>query len=91
MDCGTGKGTTSSFSMWMVRERRPANAPCQRQRIGPRHSGACAPCVPPTTPGANGGKLCERVPPSYRLILISGLPLLETKASGSTEPSCVEQ
>ena len=84
MDYGTGKEPTSSFSMWMAREKRLVNAPYQRQRIGPHHSGACVPYVPPATPGANGEKLCERVPRSCRLILISGLLLLEILAMGST-------
>lgn len=54
MDCGADKGTTSLFSMWMARERRPANAPCQRQRIGLRYSGVCAPCVLRCSPGTQG-------------------------------------
>src|SRR5213078_4542594 len=74
--------------MWMGRVRRPANAPCRKQRIGLPHSGVCAPCVPPATPGGKGGKSCAPEPRSCRPIRISFWARLATLGMGNTEPNC---
>ena len=73
----------------MGRVRRPANAPCRKQRIGLPHSGVCAPCVPPATLGGKGGKSCAPGPRSCRPIRISFWARLETLGMGTTEPNCV--
>lgn len=62
---------------------KTADRPVPQRRLRPL-------CAPGYT-GRKRGKLCERVPPSCRLILISELPLLEILATGSTGPSCVGQ
>ena len=89
--CGIGRGTTSLSSMLMARARPPANAPCRRQRIGLRPSGACVPCVPLATPGASEEKSCARAPRSCKPIPISGSAPLEILAMANTGQNCVEQ
>ena len=78
-------------STWMAHVRPLANAPCHKRRIGLLPSGACAPSAPLATPGASEGKSCERAPPSFKLIRISGLALLAILAMANTGQNCVGQ
>src|SRR5205807_1847977 len=57
VDCGTDRGSTSSSSTSMGRVRRPANGLCLSLRIGQRHRGACARCVPPFYTGRKRGEV----------------------------------
>ncbi len=79
--CSTGRGTTTSFSMWMARVRRLAKAPYRRLRIGQLPRGVCAPCAPPATPDASEGRWCGAVPRSCRPTRISFWARLETLAT----------
>lgn len=97
----SGKRGASRWTVGPTREPLPCFRCGWHARGGPptrlaKDSGsACAtaafaPPVCSAVARAHRGKLFERVPPSCRLILISGLPLLEILA-GSTGPSCVGQ
>ena len=88
MDCGTGKGITSLFSMWMAHARRLANALCPAPRIGLLLSDAYVRSVPLATRGASVGKSCAPAPPFYKHIPINGLPALAIQATASTAQRC---
>jgi hypothetical protein len=85
---GIDKQPAGSFSTWMARERRPVNEPCQRVRIGPHPSAACAACVLLATPAASEGKSCAHAPRSCRCTRISGWPALAIPATDNTERTC---